>query len=194
MAASYPEVDIREIWTSFLKSLPGAEDRGDQLSEDKVSEIAIRFECAVNPVWPMPGLIEILTQLKSAGIAMGIVSNAQFYTPVMLESFTGKSIPELGFEPALCVWSYEERLGKPSVELFEKLKASLHTRGIPADRALYIGNDMLNDIWTASRAGLKTCLFAGDKRSLRLRENDERCRDLVPDLLITKLSQIGELL
>lgn len=192
--AAYPEVDIREIWTRFLKNLPGAGVRKNDLSQEQVSELAIRFECAVNPVWPMPGMRDILEHLKTAGIPLGIVSNAQFYTPVMLESFTDKSILELGFEPDLCVWSYKERLGKPSVELFEKLNASLQARGIPADRALYIGNDMLNDIWTASQAGLKTCLFAGDKRSLRLRKNDERCRNLNPDVCATSLRQLTSFL
>jgi len=33
-------------------------------------------------------------------------------------------------------------------------------------KTLYVGNDMLNDIWTATEAGCRTVLFAGDQRSL----------------------------
>jgi putative hydrolase of the HAD superfamily len=55
-----------------------------------------------------------------------------------------------------------------------------------------VGNDKLNDIWPATQLGLKTALFAGDQRSLRLRENDVRCSGLEPDLVITRLSQLSD--
>jgi putative hydrolase of the HAD superfamily len=61
---------------------------------------------------------------------------------------------------------------------------------VSAAETLYVGNDMLNDVWTASQCGLKTALFAGDKRSLRLREDDARCAALQPDVIVTSLSQI----
>ena len=52
---------------------------------------------------------------------------------------------------------------------------------------------MLKDIWPATQLGFKTALFAGDARSLRLREDDERCRGLKPDLVIDRLSQLAQL-
>ena len=187
--AIYPEVDILEIWERFLKI------QFDSTPDfPSLQELAIRFECAVNPVWPMPGFESTLKQIQAFNYPLGIVSNAQFYTPQMLEGFTGKTIRELGFEDDLSVWSYKERLGKPSIELFEKLSEALTRRGINPDQALYIGNDMLNDIWTASQAGLKTALYAGDERSLRLRESDDRCRDLTPDLIITELGQLPDVI
>ena len=191
--ASYPEVDILEIWTEFFQRLNNHSYTGFILKGEALKEFAIRFECAVNPVWPMPGLEETLNKLSDDGFNLGIVSNAQFYTPVMMEGFTGQTIEELGFQSDLCVWSYQERLGKPSVELFQKLNAGLKSHGIAPEQTLYVGNDMLNDIWTAIQAGLKTALFAGDERSLRMRENDERCKNLVPDAVLTKLSQIRAL-
>ena len=187
--ALFPEVDILEIWRGFLTQLEQA------LPDEKSLEsMAIQFECAVNPVWPMPGMESVLNQLQQQELPLGIVSNAQFYTPVMLESFSGKPLAELCFQEDLSVWSYRERLGKPSVELFEKLNAALEARGIQPSQALYVGNDMLNDIWTANQAGLKTALFAGDRRSLRLRESDERCKDLEPDAILTELTQLLQLI
>ena len=192
--ACYPEVDILEIWSIFLEELH-EEGFITQLPEEKaLRSIAIQFECAVNPVWPMPGMEQLLESLTHKGIPTGIVSNAQFYTPLMLESFTNQSLPELGFREELCVWSYRERLGKPSAELFDKMNDGLRKFGIAPGNAIYLGNDMLNDIWTADQAGLRTCLFAGDKRSLRLRETDERCKDLQPDAVLTELSQIWEVI
>jgi putative hydrolase of the HAD superfamily len=52
---------------------------------------------------------------------------------------------------------------------------------------------MLKDIWPATQLGFKTALFAGDGRSLRLREDDERCRAVQPDLVIDHLSQLAQL-
>ena len=188
--ARYPEVDILEIWTNFFGDLQVEKFITHMPEEEALQTIAIQFECAVNPVWPMPGLEQLLRELKTKGIPTGIVSNAQFYTPLMLENFTDQSLGDLGFREELCVWSYRERLGKPSVELFEKIKIELSKYPIATANAIYVGNDMLNDIWAADQVGLRTCLFAGDQRSLRLRHTDERCKDLQPDLVITELSQL----
>jgi putative hydrolase of the HAD superfamily len=49
---------------------------------------------------------------------------------------------------------------------------------------------MLNDIYPARKAGFTTALFAGDKRSLRLRQDDPRCANISADLVITDLYQL----
>ena len=53
---------------------------------------------------------------------------------------------------------------------------------------------MLNDISAASRAGFKTALFAGDRRSLRLREGDPRVRGIMPDRVARRLEDLGRLI
>jgi putative hydrolase of the HAD superfamily len=53
---------------------------------------------------------------------------------------------------------------------------------------------MLKDIWCAAQAGFKTALFAGDRRSLRKREDDERCKNHRPDAVVTELAQIPPML
>ena len=55
---------------------------------------------------------------------------------------------------------------------------------------LYVGNDMLNDIYPAAKAGFKTALFAGDSRSLRLRKDKPKCKYLSADIVITDLIQL----
>ena len=66
--------------------------------------------------------------------------------------------------------------------------------GIALEETVYVGNDMLNDIYCAKQAGCKTVLFAGDQQSLRLRENDERCLAIEPDAVVSSLSQLLEIL
>jgi putative hydrolase of the HAD superfamily len=185
LGVDYPEVEIRNIWRKTLSDV----ESGD----DFIEMLALRHELAVNPVWPMPGFPEIISRLNSAGFRTGIVSNAQFYTPIILEALTGQTLSQIGFENSLCAWSFELARAKPSPEVFKKPLARLAADGISPSEVLYIGNDMLNDVAAASINGCVTALFAGDRRSLRLRDGDERA-DTVPDMIITELSQLEMLI
>lgn len=192
----YPEIEVSKVWKKIADSLNTTESLNYNKSEiDQIRRLALEYECRVNPVYPMPGSIQLLQRLKENGLTMGIVSNAQFYTPLMLSAFFEKSLDLLGFDPECCIWSYKELKAKPSADLFPKLGKFLKkNHGIELSETLYIGNDMLNDVYCAQVAGCKTALFAGDKRSLRLRENDERCSTLQPDAVITSLNQVTEII
>lgn len=186
----YPEVDIVEIWRSLF-----AEFIEGKIDDQQLRQFACEFECRVNPVWPYPGLRETLDILRSSDTPLGIVSNAQFYSPLMIEAFLNATLSELGFDEQLLVWSFEHRLGKPSVELYREQARRLETfHNLQPSECVYVGNDMLKDIWAASQVGIKTVLFAGDERSLRMRETDPRCKDLQPDRIITSLDQLPDLL
>ncbi len=192
--APYPEVDIREIWARVLsqRTKPHPSPREES---QRIEHLAVEYECAVNPVWPNPGFAEILEFCRERKIPMGIVSNAQFYTPIMLESFLGQSLTSAGFESSLMVWSYLERRGKPDTSLYQKMAQKLRSNfGIQPHEALFVGNDMLKDIWAATEVGFKGVLYAGDERSLRLRKDDSRCQDLQAYAIISSLLEIRQLL
>ncbi len=186
--AMQPEVDIREVWRAFLDRL----QPGTRIPDEQIAEIALRFELQVNPVWPMPDLTETLESLADKFAPFSIVSNAQFFTPLLFPALTGKTLPALRFQESSCIWSYELREAKPSLRLFEVLIERLQTNFRPAE-ILYVGNDMLNDISAAQKAGLRTALFAGDQRSLRLRQDHPECRGVTPDLVLSRLSDLPEL-
>ena len=175
-----PEVNIDLIWMDVL----GFSDI------DRARAFAVEFELINNPVYPMPNMAEVLGKLGKKDIALGIISNAQFFTPLLFKWLLGKTPIELGFDPDLTIYSYQHDTAKPSRFLFSLAASKLSERGMPAGSVLYIGNDMLNDIYAAKLAGFKTALFAGDKRSLRLRESDHRCKDISPDLIVTDLTQL----
>jgi len=78
--------------------------------------------------------------------------------------------------------------------MFEAAAKNLRNMNISGHSVLYIGNDMLNDIYPAKMVGFKTALFAGDARSLHLRENHLKCQNLSADLVITDLVQILDLI
>lgn len=179
----YPEVQIDRIWMKVL----GLNDLAD------ARDFALEFELIANPVYPMPGLKELLEAGRKTA-CMGIVSNAQFYTPLLFEWLLGATLEELGFEKDLVIFSYASAYAKPSGYLFQLAKERLDRCAVAPADTLYVGNDMLNDILPAKKTGFKTALFAGDRRSLRLREDDDRCRGVAPDIVITKLSQLMDYL
>lgn len=190
----YPEVDIREIWAEVCEMMERQDILAAVPSASQRNEIALRYEMAVNPVWPMPGAREVLEALNSRGYALGIVSNAQFFTPLLFPGLVGAGLEELGFRESLCTWSYRKRRGKPSADLYRAATERLAEHGFAPEKAVIIGNDMLNDITPPSALGWRTILFAGDRRSLRLREDDPRCTGRQPDAIISQLPQLLEIL
>jgi putative hydrolase of the HAD superfamily len=74
--------------------------------------------------------------------------------------------------------------------LFKRAEEAVRAKGFGADAVLFVGNDMLNDIFPAKSLGFQTALFAGDARSLRLRTDDSRCRNLSADIVLTDLEQL----
>lgn len=186
---TYPEVDIREIWSQFLlRHCPGTPP-----TQDLTERLAARYETATNPIWPMPHLAETLALLREKGLLLGIVSNAQFYTRRLFPAFLEASAWDLGFLRELSVWSYKIREAKPSPRLYQLLAEALAEKGIQPAEILYLGNDMRNDIRPAHQIGFRTALFAGDARSLRLRENDPDPMP-APDAVVTSLDQLPSLL
>ncbi|WP_319561379.1 HAD family hydrolase [Marispirochaeta sp.] len=190
LGTAFPEVEIRFIWQRVLKKIfPAQTYRSiSQMAED----MALLHELSRNRVWPMPGSRKLLEQLRN-NFRLGIVSNAQFYTPLMMSSFFKDSYS--AFEEHVCVWSYREGIAKPDPALFKKALFNLG-REYLADpsRVLYVGNDMLNDITPASSAGMRTLLFAGDSRSLRMRNDDPRVAGVRPDRIVNSLDQIVKIL
>ncbi|MFQ3619441.1 MAG: HAD family hydrolase [Spirochaetales bacterium] len=174
-----PEIRVEEIWATVLR-----------LDKEKAREFSLRFELSVNPVYPMPGALNALPYLRSLGIVLGVVSNAQFFTPFYFQAFFGASMEEIGFEKDLTVFSYQYGEAKPSTGLFQVVIPSLRKRNFSPHQVLYIGNDRLNDIYTPQQLGFKTALFCGDARSLRLRLEDPRCGTVKPDFLIHDLGLI----
>jgi putative hydrolase of the HAD superfamily len=176
----FPEIEIDKIWMRVI---------GDD-NPERARAFALEFELIANPVYPMPNLKELLRELKNRHIILGIISNAQFFTPYLFDWFLKSDLKNLGFEPNLILFSYKFGHAKPSSFLFEAASSRLKEMNIPANSVLYVGNDMLNDIYPAQKTEFKTGLFAGDARSLRLRSDEPVCENLSADIIITDLIQL----
>lgn len=189
---AYPELRVEEIWAEFLAERRDSV-RGPMPLIDESRELALRYELTVNPVYPMPGAENTLAILRDRGLRLGLISNAQFFTPLLFEAFFGGSPAALGFDRELLIYSFEIGEAKPSPALFTPAARRILALGLKPEHVLYVGNDMLNDIFAASQAGFKTALFAGDSRSLRLRDGDGRVQGLRPDRVIRNLKDVNEL-
>jgi len=181
-----PEVEILDVWQTVLKQT-GRGAIADR--PDAVALIAAKHEARNNPTWPMPDGGEVLDQLQRRGITLGIVSNAQVYTiPIVEQTIDGPLASRFNLD--LCLFSNRYRSSKPGTMMFDRLVTAMRRSGLKPDQAVYVGNDMLNDVYAANQAGLKTALFAGDARSLRLREDHPACADLSPDVVLTEWAQL----
>lgn len=195
----FPEIDIRIVWRSLLRKMYEHGVIAEHVDDDQILEIAYIFELLSNPVYPMPGMRKIIEKLRTYGIPLGIVSNAQFYTPSSVNYFlSGKLDLDAsgvdGFDDDLSIFSYQHLRGKPDEILFRKLFFPLKRKyKILPSETLFVGNDMKKDILPAQKAGFRTALFAGDLRSLRMRENDPMVEGVKPDHIITKLKHIKEI-
>ncbi len=193
----YPEIDIVEVWRRLLADLgvtlgsSTPDEAGRAADEDAcLQRLAAEYEARANPVWPMPGLGETLAYLRESGRQLGIISNAQFFTPRLFPALLSATLEDLGVAPTWQFYSYRCQRAKPGMALYEQAVSSLAAVDIFPSETLYVGNDLLNDVLPADNCGLRTALFAGDKRSLRLRAGDERVASVAADLVIVDLRQL----
>lgn len=186
----FPEVDIRAVWRDFVKHISGVYP-----SQDDAQQLAVWFEVWTNPTDLMPGAKDVLQNLSVSSLKTGLISNAQFYTRHLLEGYLEKTLEDLSIPSYLTAFSYEFLEGKPGKLMYTSCASYLQKQdSLQPNEVLFVGNDCLKDVYPAHSVGFKTALFAGDARSLRLRKEDPRCRNLKPDLVITELPQLLECL
>ena len=191
---AYPEVEIVEVWKHTIARLIASDLLPPGAKGLDVYRLALEYEVRANPVWPMPGLEVCLDQLRARSMQLGLVTNAQFFTPEIFPALLGRTLEELGFHAGLQWYSYRYGRAKPDLWLFEQARAGLSRNGVAASEVLYVGNDILNDVCPARSVGFRTALFAGDARSFRPRLGDPRVAHVVPDLVITDLSMLSRCL
>jgi putative hydrolase of the HAD superfamily len=170
----WPEVDGPSV---FARALGFDLENG--------ARACVAWECSVNKCRAMPGAADFLAACRERALPLGIVSNAQFYTPMFIEAAFGAPLfsnvdAGLGFDDELAMWSFRTGWAKPDGRMFDELARTLERRGISRDRVLYIGNDALMDCAAAGELGFMTALFAGDSRSFKSRSDEPRVNTWPP--------------
>jgi FMN phosphatase YigB (HAD superfamily) len=201
-AEKYPEIAADRLWEAFIKKLFQKDyefDAGFYGSLNEFSrKMAYFFHANLQGTTCYPGAAAALRTVAEAGLVQGILADGQCFTAAQLQRCLAQQDPAANLDdwvdPSLRAFSYDVRARKPSERLFHLGLSALADKGIAPDQVLHIGSRVQQDVVPARRLGMRTGLFAGDKASLqasrqRLKEPAGR-----PDVLLTQLSQIAEVI
>ncbi len=196
----FPEIRIEEVWLTILLMLKRrgySFSKKDLGTDDELSRcMAYYYNFHVFHRGMYPGAAAALAALKNKNMTLGILSNAQFYTPIDLTLFLRDGsegrFDDMGelFDHDLVFFSYEYRMAKPSLALFRKLFDALYEYQALPSQSLFVGNDLTADIRPAQEAGMKTALFTGDDRCVFI---GDRENGVVPDIVFSNWNELPDL-
>jgi FMN phosphatase YigB (HAD superfamily) len=196
----HPELLADRAWENILKKLLQKDYKFDAGYYGSLNEysrkVAYFFHASLQGLTAYEGAAAALQELHGRGVKLGAVADGQCFSPVQLQRSlaaqdAGVRVDTL-FDDELCVWSYQHRARKPSERLFRELLSVLEQRGVEPGQVLHIGPRLTHDVAPARRLGLRTALFAGDKGSLQATGEQLKDPATRPDVLLTELSQITE--
>ena len=95
---------------------------------------------------------------------------------------------------SLRIISADKKAKKPSETLFKAAVAAASARGISPSEVLHVGSNIVRDIAPAKKVGFRTALFAGDRNSLAATPEQLKDPATRPDVLLTDLPQILEVI
>jgi FMN phosphatase YigB (HAD superfamily) len=197
----YPEVVVERVWEAFIKRLLQKDyqfDAGFYGSLNEFSrKVAYFFHASLQGLTAFPGATAVLKQLAARGIHQGLLGNGQSFTAAQLQRALVRQDPECNLDavvdPDLRALSYQVRGRQPSERLFRHALGAFAERGITPDSILHVGSRISLDVVPARRLGLKTGLFAGDRASLQATSEQLKDPTSRPDVLLTELAQITEI-
>lgn len=112
-----------------------------------------------------PHLLPMLTELKSRGLKIALVSNG--YGQFQFDNFEALGISPLFDEVLISEW---EELRKPDPAIFMR---ALNKLGVKAEEAVFVGDHLINDIKASRAVGMKAVW----KRNLPLAPFDDAFGD-----------------
>lgn len=197
----HPEICADRLWEAFIKKLMQKDyqfDAGFYGSLNEFSrKVAYFFHASLQGTACYLGAARALRSVKEAGLAQGLVADAQCFTLVQLQRSLSREDAaakvEEGIDSDLRALSHELRARKPSERLFRHLLPALAERQIAPSQVLHIGSRAALDIAPARRLGMRTGLFAGDKASLQATRAQMKEAATRPDVLLTELGQIADI-
>jgi FMN phosphatase YigB (HAD superfamily) len=197
----YPEVAADRVWEAILKKLLQKDYRFDTSFYGALNEysrkIAYFFHASLQGTAGYPGAAAALRHVHDAGLVLGLLGDGQCFTTVQLRRGLARQDQEANLDdlvpPGLRVLSYEVRARPPSERLFGQALAALAEQGIKPGEVLHVGSRLQQDLVPAKRLGMKTGLFAGDRASLQATGEQLKHHSTRPDVLLTELEQIREI-
>jgi hypothetical protein len=197
-----PEVLAERVWEGLVKKLFVKDYQFDASFYGSLNEyskkIAYFFHASLQGTAAYPGAGRALQTVAAAGLVQGLCGDGQCFTPVQLQrglDGLGGGVRLDDLVPAdYQVLSCDVRGAKPSERLFRRALEQLGAKGIEPGEVLHVGSRMEKDLIPAKRLGLRTALFAGDRASLAAAPEQLKDSATKPDVLLTELAQIAEVI
>jgi FMN phosphatase YigB (HAD superfamily) len=197
----YPEMSAEKIWEAIIKKLFVKDYQFDAGFFGSLNEfsrkVAYFFHASLQGTACYPGAAEALRHIAAnKKLTQGLLADGQCFTLVQLQRGLTAQDENAKLDDLIAAdqrWlSYEVRAKKPSEHLCRVALDALLAKGIEAAEILHVGSRLEQDIAPAKRLGMRTALFAGDKASLRATKKQVKDKSSRPDVLLTELSQIAE--
>jgi histidinol phosphatase-like enzyme len=196
----HPEILADRIWDGVVKRLMQKDYHFDTGFYGALNlfaqKIAFFYHSSLQATTCYHNADVALVDVSSGGMIQGLLADAQCFTCTQLQ----RGLNALGCMSSLDMLlpvqyrflSYDVHGRKPSKRLLSRAIEKLAERGIQPSEILHVGSNIERDIAPAKKMGMKTALFAGDKASLVA--TPEHCKNPAtkPDLMLTDLAQIGE--
>jgi hypothetical protein len=196
----HPEVAADRLWEAILKRLLQKDYKFDAGFFGSLNEfsrkVAYFFHASLQGTACYPGAAQALGHVAGLGLSQGLLADGQCFTAVQLQRGLSRQGADADLNqwlsPGLVALSYEVRGRKPSERLFRQALSALAEKGIEPNEVLHVGARLAQDLVPARRLGMRTALFAGDKASLQATAEQLKEPSGRPDVLLTELSQIAE--
>jgi putative hydrolase of the HAD superfamily len=203
-----PEVRVEEVWAMILMILkrngydvnqPSLPPSADLADFSRRLAYTYNFVSMGRSLYP--GVSAALKKLKDDNMVLGILSDAQLYTPIdltlLLRDQSGGVIEDYNelFDTDLTFFSCEYGFVKPSEILYRRLFDALYEYHITPSQTVFIGNDLMMDICPAASIGMKTGLFCGDDVMVfGDGDNENVGADVVPDIIFNSWTELPKLI
>ncbi len=196
----YPEVGADRVWEAILKKLLQKDYKFDAGFYGSLNEfsrkVAYFFHASMQGTCCYPGAAEALRHVKEQGLIQGLLADGQCFTTVQLQRGLAAQDEGLRLDKMIdagrTTLSCDVRGKKPSERLFRTALDGLREKGVEPDKVLHIGSSIPRDVVMAKRLGMRTALFAGDKASLQATPEQLKEPASRPDVLLTELNQLTE--
>lgn len=197
-----PEVDSAKVWRKILDKLAQKEyvyDSAQYGDLDELSEkIAFFYHNSLQGHEASPDAARTLTMIAEAGFFQGLLADAQCFSVVQLLTDLRQQEPTTPLttllRPDLFALSYREGIRKPSMSLFAAAYRRVKALGMEPAQVLYVSSRVAGDLAVAKSVGFHTAAYAGEKLGLSLTAEDLQDPETCPDRLLTKLSQVRDII
>ncbi|MHB1426515.1 MAG: HAD family hydrolase [Gemmataceae bacterium] len=198
----YPEVGSDRVWEALIKKLFQKDYKFDAGFFGSLNEfsrkVAYFFHASLQGTAGYDEAAAALKHIAKKGVKQGLLADGQCFTRVQLQRGLAAQDRDFALDKLLdkdlIFLSYEIRGRKPSERLFRQAVNALNQQGLTPNQVLHVGTSITRDLTPARRLGMRTALFALDRTSLQATAEQLKDPTSRPDVLVTELSQIADVL